>query len=511
MAHFLEHLVFKGGEKYPTYRDVNEAAERIGAVLNAYTSHDLVAFHITARAARGARGRRPAHRLRRPAARSTATSSTASAASSCRRSPAPTISRPRGRAPDRRGGVRRSPARPAGAGSRRAHPRHVHPRGDRRLPRAALVAVARRGVRRRQPRGARRRRRARRAVRPLPRGPASRSPTSRPRRSQPRIMVARARLQPVPPADVLPPVDRCLATRASAPRWSIYATLLGGSMGSRLFDEIREQRGLAYSVSAFPHAYADVPILQLSAGLESGKCVEAYRRMRDIVTELRDDGPDRGRGRARAGVRRRRPHDRVREHRGGRPIRRPAGDRLRRGRRSRRVDRAAGPGDLRRGARGRGRRRRRALGRRRRPAHRGGAGDRLRRWIAAGSALVVAVAAVALAVLGSLRPHEQRDVAFDAGAPVSPDDRPGTAGRAPGSRAAQADPAAPGLTVRPPSAGVRGRRRAAGRADQALRQAGPTSGALVYDIDDRAELFGLRATVKRPPASVEKLWTTVAR
>src|SRR5690349_5152622 len=53
MAHFLEHLVFKGGEKYPTYRDVNQAAEAIGAVLNAYTSHDLVAFHITARAERG--------------------------------------------------------------------------------------------------------------------------------------------------------------------------------------------------------------------------------------------------------------------------------------------------------------------------------------------------------------------------------------------------------------------------------------------------------------------------
>src|SRR6201996_8592425 len=53
MAHFLEHLVFKGGEKYRTYRDVNEAAEGIGAVLNAYTSHDLVAFHITARAQSG--------------------------------------------------------------------------------------------------------------------------------------------------------------------------------------------------------------------------------------------------------------------------------------------------------------------------------------------------------------------------------------------------------------------------------------------------------------------------
>src|ERR687884_1549035 len=50
MAHFLEHLVFKGGEKYDDYRKVNETAETMGAVLNAYTSHDLVAFHITCRA-----------------------------------------------------------------------------------------------------------------------------------------------------------------------------------------------------------------------------------------------------------------------------------------------------------------------------------------------------------------------------------------------------------------------------------------------------------------------------
>src|SRR5918998_918343 len=50
MAHFLEHLVFKGGEVYDDYRKVNETAERMGAVLNAYTSHDLVAFHLTCRA-----------------------------------------------------------------------------------------------------------------------------------------------------------------------------------------------------------------------------------------------------------------------------------------------------------------------------------------------------------------------------------------------------------------------------------------------------------------------------
>jgi predicted Zn-dependent peptidase len=82
------------------------------------------------------------------------------------------------------------------------------------------------------------------------------------------------------------PTDR--AQRAAL---TIYATLLGGSMGSRLFDEIREQRGLAYSVYALSHSFSDAPILQLSAGLDSTKCVEAYTRMREIVTELRTEGP----------------------------------------------------------------------------------------------------------------------------------------------------------------------------------------------------------------------------
>src|ERR687893_2365820 len=50
MAHFLEHLVFKGGVDFDDYRKVNQTAETMGAVLNAYTSHDLVAFHITCRA-----------------------------------------------------------------------------------------------------------------------------------------------------------------------------------------------------------------------------------------------------------------------------------------------------------------------------------------------------------------------------------------------------------------------------------------------------------------------------
>jgi predicted Zn-dependent peptidase len=39
------------------------------------------------------------------------------------------------------------------------------------------------------------------------------------------------------------------------------------------------------------HSFADGVVLQLGAGLESSKCAEAYARMREIVAELREDGP----------------------------------------------------------------------------------------------------------------------------------------------------------------------------------------------------------------------------
>jgi len=44
ISHFLEHMVFKGTEKYPTTDDVNEI-ERIGGLQNAYTTIDATSFH----------------------------------------------------------------------------------------------------------------------------------------------------------------------------------------------------------------------------------------------------------------------------------------------------------------------------------------------------------------------------------------------------------------------------------------------------------------------------------
>jgi len=72
---------------------------------------------------------------------------------------------------------------------------------------------------------------------------------------------------------------------------AVYSTLLGGSMGSRLFDEIREQRGLCYAISAASYHHSDTPVLLVSSGLDSSKCEEAYRRIREIVEELAADGP----------------------------------------------------------------------------------------------------------------------------------------------------------------------------------------------------------------------------
>ena len=151
--------------------------------------------------------------------------------------------------------------------------------------------AARRRVHRRQPRA--RRRRTARSPSCFGRFPdAARrpSPTSRRRRTRPSRLVeqrdtnqSHLRMSYRPDVDVTDPKARAAFT--------IYSTLLGGSMGSRLFDEIREQRGLCYSVWAVDHAYADVPVLQLGSGLESSKCVEAYARMREIVAELHADGP----------------------------------------------------------------------------------------------------------------------------------------------------------------------------------------------------------------------------
>lgn len=68
-------------------------------------------------------------------------------------------------------------------------------------------------------------------------------------------------------------VHICLGTKGISitdPRryaYSLMNTILGGNMSSRLFQEIREKRGLAYSVYSFISSYVDTGIFGAYAGL----------------------------------------------------------------------------------------------------------------------------------------------------------------------------------------------------------------------------------------------------
>jgi predicted Zn-dependent peptidase len=288
MAHFLEHLVFKGGQKYDDYRKVNETAEHMGAVLNAYTSHDLVAFHITCRAeVIGDAIDLLTDFVGRP------------------KIDAGELDRERGvviqeiaRANDQPAVVAEHLIDRAAFGD---HPlgRPVLGPEDhlRSFTREAIVAF-----RSRQWSGARG---GAFLVGNLSEVPDDNELVETFGRFP--SISSNGRSEPAPPFDprtlvegresnqshlrmsYRPAIDpKDMKARAAL---GVYSTLLGGSMGSRLFDEIREQRGLAYSVYSVDHAFSDVPILQLSAGLDSSKCVEAYSRMGEIVDELRRDGP----------------------------------------------------------------------------------------------------------------------------------------------------------------------------------------------------------------------------
>ena len=46
IAHFLEHMFFKGGDRYPNPRAVAEAVDSVGGVFNAFTGNDTVGYYI---------------------------------------------------------------------------------------------------------------------------------------------------------------------------------------------------------------------------------------------------------------------------------------------------------------------------------------------------------------------------------------------------------------------------------------------------------------------------------
>jgi predicted Zn-dependent peptidase len=65
----------------------------------------------------------------------------------------------------------------------------------------------------------------------------------------------------------------------------VFTIVLGGGMSSRLFQEVREKRGLCYTISAFHMPYADIGLFGLYAGTDEADTPEL---MRVVIAEVAD-------------------------------------------------------------------------------------------------------------------------------------------------------------------------------------------------------------------------------
>jgi predicted Zn-dependent peptidase len=71
----------------------------------------------------------------------------------------------------------------------------------------------------------------------------------------------------------------------------LLATSLGGGMSSRLFSEVRERRGLAYYVYGLNHSYTDAGTLYAQAGVDIGRIDDAVGTIAGEVRKIAAEPP----------------------------------------------------------------------------------------------------------------------------------------------------------------------------------------------------------------------------
>jgi len=76
------------------------------------------------------------------------------------------------------------------------------------------------------------------------------------------------------------------ATASERPTLSVLSSVLGGGMSSRLFQEVREKRGLAYSVYSYAPGYSDAGAFGMAAGCAPKKVGDVLRVMSDEFARL---------------------------------------------------------------------------------------------------------------------------------------------------------------------------------------------------------------------------------
>ncbi|HVA14485.1 MAG TPA: pitrilysin family protein [Stellaceae bacterium] len=87
---------------------------------------------------------------------------------------------------------------------------------------------------------------------------------------------------------------------------SVLSTAFGGGMSSRLFQEVRETRGLAYSIYSFSHSYSDGGVFGIYAGTGEDQAAELMPvlcdELRQLVDGLSGDELARARAQLKAGL-----------------------------------------------------------------------------------------------------------------------------------------------------------------------------------------------------------------
>ena len=82
--------------------------------------------------------------------------------------------------------------------------------------------------------------------------------------------------------------------RTDERRWAlgVLNTALGGGMSSRLFQEVREKRGLAYSVYSYTSGFADCGLFGVYAGCRPSQVHDVLKICRDELDRAATDGLD---------------------------------------------------------------------------------------------------------------------------------------------------------------------------------------------------------------------------
>ena len=98
--------------------------------------------------------------------------------------------------------------------------------------------------------------------------------------------------RPIEQANVIVGVPGLTSTDDRRSTMAVFNSILGGGMSSRLFQEIREKRGLVYSVYSFSPGYSDAGLFGMYAGCTPAKAVQVtelmvseFRRMAEGVTD----------------------------------------------------------------------------------------------------------------------------------------------------------------------------------------------------------------------------------